>query len=201
MGNVGGIYAKLAHEAGAKVIAVSDVSGGIFDSGGIDIAAVRKHLSAKGAVLKDYQEGGVSHITNRELLESEVDVLVPAAIENQITESNAGGIRARVIVEGANGPTTVAADDILEKKNTVIVPDILANSGGVVVSYFEWVQNIQSLFWDETEVNRNLSRILCKAIEEVYSLHKEKNVTLRTSAYALALRRLAMARNIRGIFP
>jgi glutamate dehydrogenase (NAD(P)+) len=201
MGNVGGVYAKLMHEAGAKVVAVSDVSGGIFDSKGIDIAAVRAFLSVKGAMLKDYQKAGISHISNQELLESEVDVLVPAAIENQITEANADGIKAKVIVEGANGPTTVAADVILEKKNTVIVPDILANSGGVVVSYFEWVQNIQSLFWDEAEVNRNLSRIIRKAIEEVYSLHVEKNVTLRTSAYALALQRLAAARNIRGIFP
>lgn len=201
MGNVGSVSAKLIHAEGATIIAVSDVSGGIYNKVGLDIPSILNYLSVKGNLLENYDAPGVGHITNKELLEMECDVLIPAALENQITEQNAGNIKAKLIIEAANGPTTVAADAILEKENVIIVPDILANAGGVVVSYFEWVQNIQSLEWDEEEVNRTLNRIMCKAIDEVYAIHKEKNITLRTSAYALALQKLVKAKKIRGIFP
>jgi len=201
MGNVGSTSAKLLRQAGAKVVAVSDVSGGLYQPEGLDLDSVFKYLSNRGNLLKDYQADGVSHISNEELLTCDVDVMVPAALENQITENIAAQIRAKMIVEGANGPTTVAADEILEKRGVIVVPDILANAGGVVVSYFEWVQNIQSLLWDEQEVNRTLNRIMIAAIDEVYDLHLEKQVTLRTAAYAVALRKLVRAKNIRGIFP
>ncbi|QQO10854.1 Glu/Leu/Phe/Val family dehydrogenase [Breznakiella homolactica] len=201
MGNVGSISAKLIAELGAKIVAVSDVSGGLYSSEGLNISAIREYLSVRGRLLKDYNEPGVNHITNQELITCGADVLVPAAMENQITEKNAADIQVKVIVEGANGPTTVAADKILEEKGIVVVPDILANAGGVVVSYFEWVQNLQSLVWDEDEVNKTLNRIMCKAIDEVFDLHTEKKITLRASAYCLALKKLVTAKNIRGIFP
>jgi len=201
MGNVGSTSAKLLRQAGARIVSVSDVSGGLYQPEGLDLDSIFKYLSTRGNLLMDYHADGVSHISNEELLTSDVDVLVPAALENQITEQVAERIRAKVIVEGANGPTTVAADEILEKRGIIVVPDILANAGGVVVSYFEWVQNIQSLLWDEDEVNQTLNRIMIAAIDEVYALHLEKQVTLRTAAYAVALRKLVRAKNIRGIFP
>ena len=202
MGNVGSVSAKLIAEAGAKIIAVSDVSGGLLNKDGLDITELLAYLSVRGNLLKDYTaDPKAAHITNEELLECDVDVLVPAALENQITDENAAKIRAKVIVEGANGPTTVAADEILNSKGIIVMPDILANAGGVVVSYFEWVQNIQSLVWDEDEVNSTLNRIMKNAIEEVYSLHTDKQVSLRTAAYAVALRKLVRAKQIRGIFP
>lgn len=201
MGNVGSVSAKLIAELGATIVAVSDVSGGIYNPDGLDVKGILVYLSTRGKLLKDYVADGIQRVSNQELLELDVDVLVPAALENQITEKNAANIKAKMIVEGANGPTTVAADAILQEKGVVVVPDILANAGGVVVSYFEWVQNIQSLVWDETEVNKTLNRIMCNAIEEVYGVHIEKSITLRTSAYAVALKKLVRAKNIRGIFP
>jgi glutamate dehydrogenase/leucine dehydrogenase len=201
MGNVGGTSAKLLAQEGATVIAVSDVSGGIYRETGLDVEAILSYLSVKGNLLKDYKSEGVTVITNSDLLKIPCDVLIPAALENQITKNNADGIRAALIVEGANGPTTVEADDILEHKGVVVVPDILANAGGVVVSYFEWVQNIQSLEWGLDEINETLERIMCTAINAVYDLHQEKNITLRTSSYAVALRKLVMAKKTRGIFP
>ncbi|MCL2609780.1 MAG: Glu/Leu/Phe/Val dehydrogenase, partial [Treponema sp.] len=129
------------------------------------------------------------------------DVLIPAAIENQINRDNAADIKAKVIVEGANGPTTVEADKILGERGIIVVPDILANAGGVIVSYFEWVQNIQSLMWDEDEVNGTLNKIMCKAFETVWNNHKGRGVSLRTSAYMIALEKLVTAKNTRGIFP
>ncbi len=201
MGNVGSVSAKLISQMGASIVAVSDVSGGIYNPDGLDVPVVLSYLATKGNLLKDYEAQGIQRVSNQELLELDVEVLVPAALENQITEENAANIKAKLIVEGANGPTTVAADAILEKNGVVVVPDILANAGGVVVSYFEWVQNIQSLVWDEAEVNKTLNRIMCNAIEEVFTLHQEKSITLRTSAYAVALEKLVKAKNIRGIFP
>lgn len=201
MGNVGSISARLLHEQGAKIVAVSDVSGGIYKAEGLDIPAICQYLSTRGNLLSGYKEDGISRISNREILESDVTVLVPAALENQINGENADRIRAKVIVEGANGPTTIEADDILEKKGIVLVPDILANSGGVVVSYFEWVQNLQALEWEEQDVNDKLSRKMEKAFNSVYDLAKEKNITLRTGAYAIALKRVADALQLRGIWP
>jgi glutamate dehydrogenase (NAD(P)+) len=201
MGNVGSIAAKLLGEIGTSVIAVSDVSGGIYNKDGLDMPGVLAFLEKKGNVLKNYNEGGVSHITNEDLLVCDCDVLVPAAIENQINKNNAAKIKAKVIIEGANGPTTVEADRILDERGIVVAPDILANAGGVVVSYFEWVQNIQSLMWDEEEINNSLSRIMCNAFETVWATHIEKKVSLRVSAYMIALQKLVTAKKTRGIFP
>jgi glutamate dehydrogenase (NAD(P)+) len=187
-------------ELAAKVVAVSDVSGGLYNAKGLNLDKISRFVS-RGKELKDYKSDRTTHISNEELLELEVDLLIPAALENQINANNADNIKAGVIVEGANGPTTVEADAILNKKGTVIVPDILANAGGVIVSYFEWAQNLQSLFWDEDKVNRQLDRIMVTAIDEVFNLAAAKKVSMRTSAYALALQKLVHAKNLRGIFP
>ncbi|NJD04459.1 MAG: Glu/Leu/Phe/Val dehydrogenase [Ruminiclostridium sp.] len=202
MGNVGGTAAKLLFNEGCKIVAVSDVSGGVYCKTGLDIDSILSFLGQNnGKVLKDYDIPGVKHITNDELLTVECDVLVPAALENQITERIAPEIKASVIVEGANGPTTVEADKILERNGKIIVPDILANAGGVVVSYFEWVQNIQSLMWDEEEVNRALEKIMIRSFNEVWDQKKEKNTTMRMGAYIVALDRIVKAKKIRGMFP
>ena len=201
MGKVGAVAAYLLHELGAKIIAVSDVSTGICNEAGLDIPGIMEFLSAPGALLKDYKKDGVKQVSNQDLLILDTDVLIPAALENQINESNAAQIKARVIIEGANGPTTVEADKILDEKGVVVVPDILANAGGVTVSYFEWVQNLQFLNWSEDEVNNKLNGIMCKAFEEVYAIHKEKNISLRASAYMLALKKLVTVKKIRGVFP
>jgi glutamate dehydrogenase (NAD(P)+) len=201
MGNVGGVTAHLLQREGALVIAVSDVSGAIVNHNGLDVDDVLRFLSVRGNRLADYQKDGVNHITNGEMLALDADILIPAAMENQITGKNAGGIKVKIIVEGANGPTTVEADEILREKGIPVVPDILANAGGVIVSYFEWVQNIQSLTWDEENINKTLNRLMTGAIEEVYAFAQSKKTTLRTAAYALALQKLVKAKKIRGIFP
>jgi glutamate dehydrogenase (NAD(P)+) len=184
MGNVGGVAAKLLTREEAKIIAVSDVSGGIYNKNGLDIPSILLYLSKKeGNLLKDYNEEWMTHITNGELLALECTVLIPAALENQINEVNADQIKAKIIVEAANGPTTVEADEILNKKGVTIVPDILANAGGVVVSYFEWVQNIQSLYWSEEEINEKLKQIMDKSFEAVMKISEEKGTlphSLRT---------------------
>jgi glutamate dehydrogenase (NAD(P)+) len=201
MGNVGSITAKLLDEQGATVFAVCDISGGLYRESGLDIPDILRFLVPKGNMLKDYEQDGVIHISNQELLALKTDVLIPAALENQINGENAANIQAKVIIEAANGPTTVEADKILNDRKITVVPDILANAGGVIVSYFEWVQNIQSLMWDEDEINQTLNRIMCKAIEAVYELHYENKYSLRTSAYMIALQKLVAAKKIRGIFP
>lgn len=202
MGNVGSISAKLIHNAGLKVIAVSDVSCGIYNPEGLNVPEIIEYLSAKkGNLLKDYSADGISYITNEELLELKTTVLVPAALENQINAKNAKKIQAQVIVEGANGPTTVEADEILQKRGIVLVPDILANAGGVVVSYFEWVQNIQSVSWSEEYVNEHLKTIMDQAFQAVWDIAHEKDTTLRTGAYLIAVKRVVDAKNLRGIWP
>ncbi len=202
MGNVGSISAKLIHAAGLKVVGVSDVSGGIHNPNGLNIPEIIEYLSSrKGNLLKDYNADGVIHITNEELLELETTVLVPAALENQINVNNADKIQAKVIVEGANGPTTVEADEILHNKGIILVPDILSNAGGVVVSYFEWVQNIQSVSWSEEYVNDHLKTIMDQAFQAVWDIAHDKNVSLRTGAYLIAVKRVVDAKNLRGIWP
>ena len=201
MGNVGGTAAKLLHKEGCKIIAVSDVSGGIYCKAGLDIDNILDYISKRGNLLINYNAPGISHISNRELLTCETDVLVPAALENQITGEIAPDIKARVIVEGANGPTSVEADKILEDKGKIIVPDILANAGGVVVSYFEWVQNIQSLMWDEEEVNSALEKIMIRSFNEVWESKTKKNTSMRMGAYMVAIDRIVKAKKIRGVFP
>lgn len=199
-GNVGGVAAKLLYDSGHRIVAISDVNSGLYCENGLDINALLSHVTANRS-LKGYTAKHVTEITNAELLALPVDILIPAAIENQITAENAGAVKARVIVEGANGPTTVEADKILEENHVVVVPDILANAGGVIVSYFEWVQNLQSLFWDEHEINSLLKKIILRAFEEVWENANAKGISLRMGAYTLALERVLKARQIRGIFP
>lgn len=202
MGNVGSITSKLLHQEGMKVVAVSDVSGGIYNPEGLNIPAILEYLSEdRKNLLSGYEEEGMKRISNEELLELEVQVLVPAALENQINGDNADKIKASIIVEAANGPTTSEADDILNKKGILVVPDILANAGGVVVSYFEWVQNIQSVSWTEEEVNAKLKNIMDPAFEAVYSISKNQNTTLRTGAYLIAVKRVTEAKKARSIWP
>lgn len=202
LGNVGGTAAKLLHNEGCKIVAVSDVSGGVYSSNGLNISEVLEFLSKDGGrQLKDYNAEGIKHITNKELLTTQVDVLIPAALENQITKDISSEVKATIIVEGANGPTTVEADEILERNGVRIVPDILANAGGVVVSYFEWVQNIQSLMWDEEEVNRTLEKIMIRAFNEVWDKTKENKTTMRMGAHMVAIDRIVRAKKIRGVFP
>ena len=201
-GNVGSVSAKLLHEAGLKVVAISDVSGGIYNPDGLDIPAILSYLAAdRRNLLKDFNEDGTTHISNKELLELPVTVLVPAALENQINAGNAGKIQAKLIVEAANGPTTSEAVEILAKRGSEVVPDILANAGGVVVSYFEWVQNIQSVSWTEDEVNKKLKDIMDAAFESVWDLTQEKHTTLRMGAYLIALKRVVDAKSARAIWP
>jgi glutamate dehydrogenase/leucine dehydrogenase len=199
-GNVGGTAARLLFNEGMKIIALSDISGGVYNKNGLAIPAIMDFVDG-GGLLKDYENSGFEYITNEELLTCEADVLIPAAMENQIDAAIAEKLKAKVIVEGANGPTTVEADSILNSKGTMVVPDILANAGGVVVSYFEWVQNIQSLTWDFDEVNRTLEKIMIRAFNEVWEKMNTHGTTMRTGAYIAALERLADAKRIRGIFP
>lgn len=200
MGNVGSISAKLLHQQGIKILGVSDVSGGIYDPNGLDIPHILSFLQAKrGNLLKDYHAEGLQRISNEELLELECTVLIPAALENQINKDNADRIKAEMIVEGANGPTTVEADEILNKKDIIVVPDILANSGGVVVSYFEWVQNLQNFYWTEEDVNEKLKQIADRAFDAVWTMSIEKKVSLRTAAYMIAIKRVVDAIKLRGI--
>lgn len=200
MGNVGSNAARIFFHRGAKIIALSDVSGGIYCGTGINADEVSEFLE-KGNFLKDYKKEGISHITNEELLETECDVLVPAALENQITEDNAEKLQCSYVVEAANGPTTREADEILEKRGIPVVPDIFANSGGVIVSYFEWVQNIQELTWERNRVNEMLEDLMSKSFTEIMGVAKECDCTLRMAAYIVALRKLIYAEEIKGLFP
>lgn len=199
-GNVGGYAAEIFAENGAKIKGVSDVSGGIYCEEGLNIAEIRK-FTADGKLLKDYEKVGVKHIDNEELLASDADVLVPAALENQITKKIAEKLRCKFIVEAANGPTSVDADSVIDKKGIVLVPDIFANSGGVIVSYFEWVQNIQELTWELEQVNKMLEEIMNKAFDDLWRVKEECECDLRMAAYITALRRLVYAEEMKGIFP
>ena len=201
-GNVGSVTAKLLHQSGMKVVAISDVSGGIYNPEGLDIPAILAYLAAdRRNLLKDFNEEGTIHISNEELLELDVTVLIPAALENHINADNADKIKAKLIVEAANGPVASEADPVLAEKGILIVPDILANAGGVVVSYFEWVQNIQSVSWTEDEVNKKLREIMDAAFASVWDLAQEKHTTLRMGAYLIALKRVVDAKSARAIWP
>ncbi|MDR1785702.1 MAG: Glu/Leu/Phe/Val dehydrogenase [Spirochaetaceae bacterium] len=200
LGNVGGISAKLLHENGHKIVAVSDVSGGLYNPAGLNVPALRAYIE-KNRTLEGYSEPGARNITNGELIGCECDVLVPCALQNQITSANAASVQAKLIVEGANGPTAVDADEILSKKGITIVPDILANAGGVVVSYFEWVQNIQELTWEEDQINATLKKIMVRSFGQVLEIVKEHRVSFRVAAYMLAIGKLVRAKKIRGVFP
>ncbi|MBV9099448.1 MAG: Glu/Leu/Phe/Val dehydrogenase [Candidatus Dormibacteraeota bacterium] len=197
-GNVGSVSAQLMHDAGFVVCAVSDVHGGIYSPGGIDIPELMEHRRTTGGIA-DFP--GTRFVSNSELLQLPVDLLVPAALENQITARNAGHIHARLVIEGANGPTTPDADVILEQRGITVVPDILANAGGVTVSYFEWVQDLQSFFWEEGEINRRLERIMQKAFTQMCQQADSHGVSLRLGAYLVAVKRVADATAVRGIYP
>jgi len=204
MGNVGGTAAKLMYELGAKIIAVSDISGGLYCESGLDISDIINYINSNNGrkLLEDYPiSGNVKRITNEELLTCNADILIPAAMENQVTEKIAGRVSAKIIIEAANGPTTFEADKILEDKRIIVVPDILANAGGVTVSYFEWVQNNQAVLWNEETINSKLKDIMIEAFNEVFEKASEKNTTLRMGAYMVALERLVKAKKMRGIFP
>jgi glutamate dehydrogenase/leucine dehydrogenase len=201
-GNVGSHAATILNQMGCKVVAISDVTGGLYNPQGLDIAGINQHVdNHPRGLLEGYAARGVAKINNEELLVIDADVLIPAALEHQIHADNAPYIQAQMIVEGANGPTTREADEILSGRGVTVVPDILANAGGVVVSYFEWVQDLQCFFWDETEVNDNLKRIMVRSFKEVWDFSKEKGVPLRLGAYMLAVDRVAGAVHARGVFP
>lgn len=201
-GNVGSIAARLLQDEGATIVAISDVSGAYHCPTGFDIKQVLDYLKdSPGHLLAGLAHPGTEQITNDELLTMDVDVLIPAALEAQITAQNAPDVRAKAIVEGANGPTTPEADLILGEKGCVIVPDILANAGGVVCSYFEWVQNVQCFPWGEDETNQRLGQIMQRSLREVWSLAEEKNISLRLAAFILGVERVATAIQLRGVFP
>ncbi len=197
-GNVGSATAKLMHRAGAKVVAISDVRGGIYNPNGLDIPSLL-HCAGRDGCIQAYRDA--EPITNEQLLELPCDVLVPAALHGVITHENAERVQARVIVEGANGPVTPDADAILDERGILVVPDILANAGGVVVSYFEWVQDLQSFFWEEDEVNTKLERAMRKSFEHVVHSARQNEVNLRMGAYIIGVQRVAEATTIRGIYP
>jgi glutamate dehydrogenase (NAD(P)+) len=197
-GNVGEATARLAAEAGARVVAVSDVRGAIGDAAGLDLVALRAWLKQTGSVV-DFP--GSSPISNEELLELDVDILVPAALENQITRENAARIRARIVAEGANGPTTPEADEILHAAGVFMIPDILCNAGGVTVSYFEWVQGLSRDRWSARVVADKLKEIMDESFREVLETATAENVDMRTAAYLLAVQRVADATDVRGLYP
>jgi glutamate dehydrogenase/leucine dehydrogenase len=196
-GNVGSNAARLLHAAGARVVAVSDVSGAIHDPRGLDVPRVLAYYRETGQV-RGFP--GTQLLDNQQLLRLPVDVLLPAAMEGQITGENASEIQARIIVEGANGPTTPDADEILMKRGTLLVPDILANAGGVVVSYFEWVQDRYGYFWKEAEVIERLEEKMVAAFDSVWSTRERFEVDARTAAYILAVDRIIEARTLRGLY-
>ncbi len=199
-GNVGGHIANILYEKGCKIIAVSDVSGGLYAKEGLNIKELLEWRDMNN-FLKDFQNDIYKFVSNEEILTLKCDVLIPAAIENQITHLNAQEIKCKIVLEGANGPTTPKADKVLKKKDIIVVPDILANAGGVCVSYFEYIQDIHSYFWKLDRINQELKTILVSTFEDVYNLSKEKNVTLRIASYMIAISRLAKAIELRGIFP
>jgi glutamate dehydrogenase (NAD(P)+) len=197
-GNVGSTFARLVSELGAKVIAISDSTGGRHEAAGLDVAAAVAHKRAGGS-LADLDAGDA--ITNDELLALPCDVLAPCALEQVLTEANADDVRAQIVLEGANGPTTPAADEILEGRNVLVIPDVLANAGGVIVSYFEWVQGLQEYFWSLDEVNARLNRIVTRAFAETWELHEQRALPMRLAAYGIGVQRVAEATTIRGLYP
>lgn len=197
-GKVGGFAAQLLHDAGCRVVAVSDVDGGLYREKGLDPEAINRHKRETGGVVGF---SGAEPITNEELLEVECDVLIPAAIEGVLTVKNADKVRARIVCEAANGPVTFEADKILNDRGIFVVPDILANSGGVTVSYFEWVQDIQAYFWTDDEVNDRLRQIMENAFDQVHSTADDKGLTMRQAAHWIGVGRVAEAHLTRGLFP
>lgn len=197
-GNVGSVSARLMYEQGSKVLAISDVSGGYYNPNGIDIPAAIQYSKSNGNTLEGFKGG--EKIDGKQLLELECDVLIPAAKEDQITRENAPRIKAKIISEGANGPVVANADSILDEKGILVIPDILANAGGVTVSYFEWVQDRQGYFWTEERVNRRLIRMMREAFQNLYEVKEKYNITLRQAAYVYAIDKVAGVLKLRGIY-
>lgn len=197
-GNVGMVTARILQKMGVKVVAVSDSQGGVYNSEGLNLEEVIPHKQVTGTVA-DYPQG--ERISNDQLLQLPVDILIPAALGRVITEENASQIKARLIIEGANGPITPEADAILQKRGIIVVPDIVANAGGVIVSYFEWVQDLQAFFWSLTEVNQKLEQMLTRSFQQVLAIAEERKTDLRISAYILAVQKVAEATLTRGIYP
>lgn len=201
-GNVGQVAAELLEEKGCKIVAVSDVSGGLYNEDGLDIVKLREYVGSDRKPLAEHEiDDKTQKITNAELLRIDTDVLIPAALENQITVDVAKELKAKYVVEAANGPTTREADQILEERDVVVMPDILANAGGVIVSYFEWVQNKESSRWEDSKTNRKLRNLLTEAFEQVWKTYEDKKVSFREAAYMVALNRIVETKKIRGIFP
>ncbi len=197
-GNVGRTLAELLRDEGAKIIGLSDSTGGVVCDTGIDLHDAQRHKELTGALSG---LAGTDDISNDDLLLLDCDVLAPCALEQVLTRENAADVKATIVCEGANGPTTVEADEILQDKGVLVLPDILANAGGVVVSYFEWVQGLQEYFWKEEEVNQRLDDIITRAFTQTWDLHERKGMTMRQAAYALGVARVAEATNIRGLYP
>ncbi|XQU68553.1 Glutamate dehydrogenase [Cupriavidus sp. H18C1] len=196
-GNVGSVAAKLFHEAGAKVIAVQDHKTALFDPAGLDVPALIEHVAHNGTIDGFRAET----ISAEQFWQTESEILIPAALEGQITAANAPHIKTRMVIEGANGPTTPEADDILRERNILVAPDVIANAGGVTVSYFEWVQDFSSFFWTEEEINQRLVRIMQEAFRSIWQVAQENKVTLRTAAFIIACTRILQAREMRGLYP
>ncbi len=197
-GNVGSVSAKLFAQAGARVVAVQDDSHTIYREAGLDIPALMTHVAKDGA-LSDFP--GIQLLSQDQFWDVDCDILIPAALEQQITEVNAVRIKARMIIEGANGPTTPQADDILHERNVLVVPDVIANAGGVTVSYFEWVQDFSSFFWSEDEINARLVRIMQEAFAVIWQVAQDKRVSLRTATFIVGCTRILHARDLRGLYP
>jgi glutamate dehydrogenase (NAD(P)+) len=197
-GNVGSIAAKLFAQADAKIVAVQDHEGTIYSGGGLDVAALMHHVSEHGSV---HGFASAERLERDAFWDVECDILIPAALDQQITAANAQRIRARLVIEGANGPTTPEADDILQERNILVVPDVIANAGGVTVSYFEWVQDFSSFFWSEDEINLRLVRIMREAFAAIWQVALDNKVTLRTATFIVACKRILHARELRGLYP
>jgi glutamate dehydrogenase/leucine dehydrogenase len=197
-GNAGQFASQMVMEQGAKLIAASDSKGGVYSKDGIDVTALRRHKDKTGSVVGF---AGTKSISNEELIETDCTILIPAALENQITGRNAGKVKAKIVAEAANGPTTPEADDVLFKNGIMVIPDVLANGGGVTVSYFEWLQNLRRDYWTESEVNERLDRNITKAFLDVYDTYEKYSVHMRKASTVLAVKRVAEAIMTRGLWP
>ena len=193
-GNAGSYLAKFMYDAGAKIVGISDAYGGLYDEDGLDIDYLLDRRDSFGTVTKLFNDT----ITNQELLELDCDILVPAAIENQITEDNAANIKAKIVVEAANGPTTLEGTKILSDRGVLFVPDVLASAGGVTVSYFEWVQNNQGFYWTEEEVETRLEDMMVKSFNNIYEMAQNRRIDMRLAAYMVGVRKMAEASRFRG---
>jgi glutamate dehydrogenase (NAD(P)+) len=198
LGNVGGVAAQLFAQAGCKVVAVQDHAGTVYQASGLNMDALLAHVAEHGSVVGF---AGAEALAQAQFWSAPCDILVPAALEQQITKDNVAQIQARLVIEGANGPTTPEADDILAERGILVVPDVIANAGGVTVSYFEWVQDFSSFFWSEEEINARLVRLMREAFAAVWQTAEQHKVSLRTATFIIACTRMLQARELRGLYP